>query len=1032
MTQTIKTVLEVDASRAVAGFKQGEKAAEGYQRALEGKDTRKAWDELGSTALIAGGAIAGGLGLATKAAIDWESAWTGVTKTVDGSDAQMAELEEGLRGLTKVLPATHEEIAGVAEAAGQLGVARGDVLGFTEVAIGLGESTNLSADEAATSLAKMSNIMGTAADEGVEGYERMGSALVALGNDGASTEADIMQMSLRLAGAGNQIGATEADILAMANALSSVGVEAELGGGAMSRAMLKMNSAVIGGGEELEAFADVAGMSASEFATAWRADPIAATNEFVGGLGRIGDSGGDASAALERVGLSGTQNAQVLLRAAGASDLMTESLELGASAWEENTALQEEAAKRYETDASKIQIATNSMKDAAIDAGAVFGPMLAGVAGFAADAADQFVKLPDPLQKTAAGLTGVAAASLLIGGGAIKTIGFAQDLSSNLQQIGQKSPKAAGGLRRVAKAGAALAGLAAARVAVGALQDAFDESVPSADALATALDNLHESSDLSELNEGIQNLDIKRSSAAAVGIQDMGEAVEFLSNQTATDKTRDWVQGLVGMDSDVDRLTEYVGGLDQALADMYDQDPTKARETWASMVVETRKAGGSIEDLREQYPLAAAAAKRAAEDGGQYEEHLSKVEQEAAEAEDALDKLQNQIEQLGGGLRGERAAQRDYNDAVRAAGEIATMSADEQEAALDRIADGALGVASAQVKMGRGAEVVAADMAIAREAFVQAGLQAGKSRPYMENLADSMGLIPSEVHTLVTQTGAKPARAAVLALDQQILSLDGKTVPVREAGALAAKGNVLQFDGALFGLPSGKKVNVREVGSTAAGNKVVVFKNKVYEIPLSRTVHVAANVSGLGSLAALEARVSALSGRSVQVAVGTYRAGAMERGGIIAGGVRRMEEGGMIAGGTLSPGIYPTSRQGILMAEDERAPFESYISGRADLRDRSLAVLSETARMMNHAVIPMERGGMREHYGRTYTPAAPQVTVQAPPGTAAPAIDYNRLGKAIAKHVGPAVYDGSFRGTSLQRRNEYANAASTPRGRPCG
>src|SRR5690606_28294030 len=112
--------------------------------------------------------------------IDWESAWAGVVKTTEGTPAQMAELEDGLRGLTQVLPATHEEIAGVAEAAGQLGVAREDVLGFTETAIGLGESTNLSAEVAAESLAKFSNVMGTASREGVEGYERMGSALVAL------------------------------------------------------------------------------------------------------------------------------------------------------------------------------------------------------------------------------------------------------------------------------------------------------------------------------------------------------------------------------------------------------------------------------------------------------------------------------------------------------------------------------------------------------------------------------------------------------------------------------------------------------------------------------------------------------------------------------------------------------------------------------------------------------------------------------------------------------------------------------------
>ena len=75
-------------------------------------------------------ASVGALGLAAKAAMDWESSWAGVQKTVDGSPQQMAALEAGLRGLARELPATHTEIAAVAEAAGQLGIETPNVLGL--------------------------------------------------------------------------------------------------------------------------------------------------------------------------------------------------------------------------------------------------------------------------------------------------------------------------------------------------------------------------------------------------------------------------------------------------------------------------------------------------------------------------------------------------------------------------------------------------------------------------------------------------------------------------------------------------------------------------------------------------------------------------------------------------------------------------------------------------------------------------------------------------------------------------------------
>lgn len=120
-----------------------------------------AMEKVGRGATAMGVATAAGYALAAKAAMDWESAWTGVTKTVDGSASDMAKLQSELRGLANTLPTTHEQIAAVAEAAGQLGVKRADVAAFTRTMIDLGETTNLTSDEAATGLAKLGNIMGS-------------------------------------------------------------------------------------------------------------------------------------------------------------------------------------------------------------------------------------------------------------------------------------------------------------------------------------------------------------------------------------------------------------------------------------------------------------------------------------------------------------------------------------------------------------------------------------------------------------------------------------------------------------------------------------------------------------------------------------------------------------------------------------------------------------------------------------------------------------------------------------------------------
>lgn len=176
--------------------------------------------------------ITAGVGATIKAAMDWESAFAGVKKTVDEvTEANgnvvisYEDLENQLRSLAKELPASHTEIAAVAEAAGQLGIQTENVTAFTKTMIDMGESTNLSAETAATELARFANITQMSQSK----FSNLGSSIVDLGNNFATTEAEISAMALRLAGAGSQIGMSEGDILGFAAALSSVGIEAEAG-----------------------------------------------------------------------------------------------------------------------------------------------------------------------------------------------------------------------------------------------------------------------------------------------------------------------------------------------------------------------------------------------------------------------------------------------------------------------------------------------------------------------------------------------------------------------------------------------------------------------------------------------------------------------------------------------------------------------------------------------------------------------------------------------------------------------------------
>lgn len=422
---------------------------------------RQAIGDLGAGMLGFGAAVVAGFAVAGKAAMDWESAFAGVRKTVDGSDQEIAALEGELRKLARTLPATHEEIAGVAEAAGQLGIKRKDIAAFTKTMVDLGETTNLTAEEAATDLAKFSNIMGTSASD----VDRLGSALVALGNDGASTEKDIISMALRIAGAGKQLGLSESQVLGFASALSSVGIEAEAGGSSMSTVMIKIASAVNKGGDAVSTFAQVAGMSSDSFSQKFKTDAAGAIISFIGGLGRMQKSGEDVFGVLDDLGLGEIRVRDAMLRAGSASDMFTKSIQVGSSAWAENSALTDEANKRYETSASKLQVAGNQIKDALIDIGAKVGPVFAGIAQGGSDIARGFQNLPGPL-KDVVTWAGLAAGGLaLFGGGAAVAAPKIMDFRDKMRAL-----EATGGAvgKGLGKVGLFLSGPWGAALAVGA------------------------------------------------------------------------------------------------------------------------------------------------------------------------------------------------------------------------------------------------------------------------------------------------------------------------------------------------------------------------------------------------------------------------------------------------------------------------------------------------------------------------------------------------------------------------------------
>ena len=365
-----------------------------------------------------------------KSAVSYEDAFAGVRKTVDATEPEFNQLSDAIRNMSKQMPESAEEIAGVMEIAGQLGISGTDNLeSFTRTAVMLGDTTNLSSEEASTALARFLNITGS----GTNTVDRLGSTLVDLGNNTATTEAEIMDMALGLASAGSQVGMTDADILGFAATLSSLGIASERGGTAFSKLMINMEVATETGGEALEQFASVAGMSADQFKEKFKTDATGAITDFIGGLKNIENNGGSAIKTLDDMGIKEVRLRDTIMRAVEGYDMMNDNLKLSTDAYNDNNALVEEAGKRYETTQSKIDIFKNKLKDVGISIGDAVLPAISKLLDIGGKIIDWVGQL-DPKFLAIVGVVGAVGVAI---GGFISVLGLVvSGISGGISALG--------------------------------------------------------------------------------------------------------------------------------------------------------------------------------------------------------------------------------------------------------------------------------------------------------------------------------------------------------------------------------------------------------------------------------------------------------------------------------------------------------------------------------------------------------------------------------------------------------------------
>lgn len=428
-------------TNGVKGVRESTSAYQGLASQL--KDTGKGIKEVGesidtitkpiqyaSTALAAGGVAS------AKFAIDFEDSFAGVKKTVDATPEQLSKIKQGIIDLSTTgidgrgaIPQTTTELNELAAAGGQLGISQENIIDFTEVMAQMGSATNLVGEEGAATLARFMNVMGTSQGE----IRNIGSAIVDLGNNSATTESEIAEMALRIGKYGSSVRMSAADVLGYSAALSSLGIEAQMGGSAIGRTWLSIETAVASGGEGLTKFAKYSGKSAEEFKKQWNTDSSGAFNGLLKGL----QSAENLTVALDDLGINNTQDIQAMMALVNGYDLVTESVNRSNTAYKENTALQEEFNAKNETTASKLANTKNNIIEAARSIGETMLPSIQDASTTVADFAKGLSQMSDE-QKRAVVNTGATVIAIgaisKVSAGAIKGVGGIVEAVGNIKK----------------------------------------------------------------------------------------------------------------------------------------------------------------------------------------------------------------------------------------------------------------------------------------------------------------------------------------------------------------------------------------------------------------------------------------------------------------------------------------------------------------------------------------------------------------------------------------------------------------------
>ena len=335
---------------------------------------------------IAGGAIIAPLGLAVNSAIKFEDKMADVAKTTGLNTEESEAYGKAILDMSKNTRTSISALQDIGVVAGTIGVAKDELVAFTkagnEFAIALGSDFG-STEFAVEQVAKLKNLFKETRDIDIAtSMTKAGSAINEVSNMAGSAK-NINDFMLRIGALPDAMKPTIQQSAALGGFLEDAGLSAEIAAGGFSNLLLVA-------GKNMTGFAAQMGMSVKSANELYQTDPTKFATTFAKSLNKM--SPRELAMTLDQLKIGSQETIKVVGALGSGYEKLGKVLGVSNDAFAKGISISDEASKKNETMAGKLEMAQNNMQALSITIGTQLAPILSEMIGYVVPIVTSFTK----------------------------------------------------------------------------------------------------------------------------------------------------------------------------------------------------------------------------------------------------------------------------------------------------------------------------------------------------------------------------------------------------------------------------------------------------------------------------------------------------------------------------------------------------------------------------------------------------------------------------------------------------------------